>query len=180
MKWIGAILINVISGIIVYHVTESKFFSPPESKLSTEDQQYQTILADSEAIVVDPIDTTLSEEEEISNVGDTEVQEDKTIYIKASLTTGMYSEDVYININGTLIAELILTENKPTCEVTVNLPYSENAYTYTTTVTGSYMNQFGTLFSTSVYGEGIISLEDGNIVICSFHPNLGFKLTKGN
>jgi hypothetical protein len=72
------------------------------------------------------------------------------------------SEDVQVYIEGKLIAQLAVNQQKPTDSVKIRVPNSGN-YSYTVIADGYFINQFGQIYRAQGRGDGIIEVREGSI-----------------
>ena len=146
-KWLAGILAAVISGVILYHLTDKK--TPPQPPVVI-----QTAKAD-------PVPAPQPKPVKFKLVDNLDV------------AAGQVSEDVKVYIDGKLVADLSVNQSNLTDSTTVEVPKPGN-YSYSLS-SQVYVNQYGQLYPIQASGEGVIKVSEGSVFEFMYTPH-GIKL----
>ena len=80
------------------------------------------------------------------------------------------SEHIQVCIEGRLIAQLVVDQQKPNASVKIRVPNSAS-YSYTVVADGYFIDQFRQTYHNQARGDGVIEVSDGSIFILMLTPN---------
>lgn len=138
-KWLAGILAAVISGVILYHLTDKQTPSPPPVVIQT--AQADPITAPVPAPQPKPVQFKVTD--------------------NLNLAIGQISEEVKVYIANDLVANLTVDQNNLADTATVEVP-SSGRYSYKVLVNAYFVNQYGQTYPGQVAGEGIINVSRGS------------------